>query len=159
MRKPIRGLSRRALAPAVAAALLSAGGCIVGTLPVPAPNDVNPSIPQANASARETLVLNQLQLISRGQGLYAMNSGKYATMEQLVAAGHLTRPPDGLRYTFTLTLAPDGNGYTVSATPQQYGPDGQRSFFLDQSGVIRGANHGGSPATAADPPAQDLLGN
>jgi hypothetical protein len=147
-----------AVAALAAFAAVAASGCLVGTLPVPAPNDVNPSIPQANASARETFVMQQLQLITRGEGIYAMNNGKYATIEELIAAGQLTRKPDGLNYNITLTLAPDAQSYTVSATPQAYGPDGQRSFFVDETGVIRGANHGGSPASAADPPAQDFTG-
>jgi hypothetical protein len=150
---------RLASSSVVGATLLTASGCLVGTLPVPAPNDLNPSVPQANAAAREAVVLQQLQLITRGEGLYAMNNGKYTTLEGLLAAGHLTRMPDGFKYNVTLNLSPDEQSYTITATPQVYGPDGQRSFFADQTGVIRGANHGGSPASAADPPAQDMMGN
>jgi hypothetical protein len=158
MRNPIVGFLRSASASAALSALVVTGGCLVGTLPVPSPNDVNPAAPQANAAARETFVLQQLQLITRGEGLYSMNNGKYATMDELVAAGHLNHVPSGLNYNITLTLSADAQSYTVQATPQVYGPDGQRSFFADQTGVLRGANHNGSPATAADPPAQDFTG-
>jgi hypothetical protein len=159
MRSRISELFMRLAPLGLGAVVLTVSGCVVGTLPVPAPNDVNPSVPQANAAAREAVVLQQLQLVTRGEGLYAMNNGKYGTFEELIAAGHMTRMPDGFKYIVTLTLSPDAQAYTITATPQLYGPDGQRSFFVDQTGVIRGANHGGSPASAADPPAQDLMGN
>jgi len=158
MRNRIAGFLRSASACASLSVFVATGGCLVGTLPVPGPNDVSPAAPQANIAARETFVLQQLQLITRGEGLYSMNNGKYATMDQLVAAGHLNQPPNGLNYNITISVSADGQSYTLQATPQVYGPDGQRSFFADQSGVIRGANHGGSPATAADPPAQDFTG-
>jgi type IV pilus assembly protein PilA len=45
------------------------------------------------------------------------------------------------------------SGYTVTADPIQPGPFGTRSFFTDQTGVIRFSNNGGS-ATADSPPLQ-----
>jgi type IV pilus assembly protein PilA len=50
-------------------------------------------------------------------------------------------------YFFTYTAA---NGYTIAADPVQLGSSGQRSFFSDQSLVIRVANPG--PATVASTP-------
>lgn len=40
----------------------------------------------------------------------------------------------------------------VIAVPASYPKTGRRSFFIDETGVIRGANHGGAPATIDDPP-------
>jgi len=45
------------------------------------------------------------------------------------------------------------SGYTVTADPIQRGTTGQRSFFTDQSGLIRVSNNGES-ATADSPPLQ-----
>jgi type IV pilus assembly protein PilA len=45
------------------------------------------------------------------------------------------------------------SGYTVTADPIQRGTTGQRSFFTDQSGIIRVSNNGES-ATADSPPLQ-----
>ena len=45
------------------------------------------------------------------------------------------------------------SGYTVTADPIQRGTTGQRSFFTDQSGIIRVSNDGES-ATADSPPLQ-----
>jgi hypothetical protein len=42
-------------------------------------------------------------------------------------------------------------GFTLAATPIKYGNDGRRSFFLDSSGTLRGADKNGAVATADDP--------
>jgi hypothetical protein len=41
--------------------------------------------------------------------------------------------------------------FELGAGPTQYGTTGRRSFFLDSSGKMRGADKQGAPATAADP--------
>jgi type IV pilus assembly protein PilA len=45
------------------------------------------------------------------------------------------------------------SGYTVAADPIRRGTTGQRSFFTDQSGIIRVSNDG-EPATVDSPPLQ-----
>jgi hypothetical protein len=42
--------------------------------------------------------------------------------------------------------------FKISAVPRQYGVTGIRSFFTDQSGVVRGGDKNGQPATENDPP-------
>jgi hypothetical protein len=42
-------------------------------------------------------------------------------------------------------------GFMLAATPVVYGKDGRRSFLLDASGTIRGADKNGAVATADDP--------
>jgi hypothetical protein len=44
-----------------------------------------------------------------------------------------------------------GSGFSLAATPVVYGKDGRRSFFLDSSGTLRGADKNGALATANDP--------
>jgi hypothetical protein len=43
------------------------------------------------------------------------------------------------------------SGFTLAATPVVYGKDGRRSFFLDSTGALRGADKNGVVATASDP--------
>ncbi len=43
------------------------------------------------------------------------------------------------------------DGFQLAATPIEYGKGGQRSFYLDSSGTLRGADKGGTVATADDP--------
>jgi len=47
-----------------------------------------------------------------------------------------------------------GDTFEAVATPREYGKTGKRSFFVDKSGVVRGDDHGGAPATVADKPVQ-----
>ena len=65
-------------------------------------------------------------------------------------------------YTFRYRVVPaagaetpeDANkkaSYEVAATPYDYGKTGRRSFFLDSSGVLRGADKHGVVATTDDP--------
>jgi hypothetical protein len=42
-------------------------------------------------------------------------------------------------------------GFMLGATPVVYGKDGRRSFLLDASGTLRGADKNGAVATADDP--------
>lgn len=44
-----------------------------------------------------------------------------------------------------------GAGFTLASTPVVYEKDGRRSFFLDETGVLRGADKNGVVATADDP--------
>ncbi len=58
----------------------------------------------------------------------------------------------GYRFTYTLTAkGPPGTAYTYVARPVEYGRTGYRSFFTDQSGVIRSTGDERA-ASAADPP-------
>ena len=41
--------------------------------------------------------------------------------------------------------------FALAATPNEYGKVGRRSFFLDSSGVLRGADKQGATANSADP--------
>jgi hypothetical protein len=63
----------------------------------------------------------------------------------------MNQTPQGLGYSIDLNVTSDG--YEVIAVPKVYGPDGRRSFYLDQTGVIRGDDHQGGAPSASDPPA------
>jgi hypothetical protein len=51
-------------------------------------------------------------------------------------------------YNFQLTASRDQ--FEATASPVEYGRTGRRSFFVDQTGVVRGDDHGGGPANAGD---------
>ena len=42
-------------------------------------------------------------------------------------------------------------GFVLAATPNEYGNDGKRSFYLDSNGILRGADKHGEVATSTDP--------
>ena len=47
-----------------------------------------------------------------------------------------------------------GARFSITATPQSYRKTGRKSFYVDETGVIRGADKNGAPANADDPPIQ-----
>jgi hypothetical protein len=67
---------------------------------------------------------------------------------------------DGYTIRYTILPAPAGptdedpiktETFSLSSFPKEYGKTGRRSFFLDSSGTLRGADKQGSGATSADP--------
>ncbi len=59
-------------------------------------------------------------------------------------------------YKFTVTVKePDYDeaaGFEAVAVPETYGSSGIRSFYVDETGVMRAANNRGEVATALDDP-------
>lgn len=105
------------------------------------------------ATGNETSALIALTLLRDAQDEFkkGKGQGRYGTFEELQAASVF--PKGELRnefYRFEVLAA--GDSYRVNATPKEYGKTARRSFFLDESGVIRAADRQGQPATAADPP-------
>ena len=63
-----------------------------------------------------------------------------------------------IRYTITSAAGAQSEqeankteAFFLVSCPAEYGKSGKRSFFLDSSGVLRGADKKGAPATSADP--------
>ena len=101
----------------------------------------------------EAYARSALEMIARAQTTYRANKGdgQYATLEQLITEGAVTKSMlQDFGYTITVNVS--GAGFTVSAVPNEYGKTGKKSFFIDESGVLRGGDHGGGPATIADNP-------
>jgi len=77
--------------------------------------------------------------------------GSFATLEQLIKEGRITKDAvEDHGYKFELLIT--GDNFQVTAVPVEYGKTGKTSYFIDQSNVLRGADHSGGPATAADQP-------
>jgi hypothetical protein len=86
-------------------------------------------------------------------------NGNYGTFTQLYEFGLIRkRLASGFLhgYIFTCTIVPQTNStpasFKISAVPASYGTSGIRSFFIDESGVLRGADKNGAPANEDDPP-------
>ena len=76
-----------------------------------------------------------------------------AEQASLVDAQMAAGAKDG--YAFRYRIVPDAAGndtaFELAATPQKYPTSGKRSFFLDKSGKIHGADNQGVVATVEDP--------
>jgi hypothetical protein len=55
---------------------------------------------------------------------------------------------------YKIEVMVSGNKFEITAVPIEYGKTGRTSFFVDESKVVRGGDHGGGPATISDKPVQ-----
>lgn len=109
----------------------------------------------------ERCTVQNLRLLHSAQMTYAatIGNGHYGRFEQLFAAGlinatlasHFAR---GYVYSESW-MAPTQTfpaTFQVYASPTSYGGTGIRSFHIDQTGILRGADKNGAPAGPSDPP-------
>ena len=103
----------------------------------------------------EGMAMGSLRTIFSAESVYQSTTGKgkYGTLDQLVEQ-KLVSKPFLEKYGYDLEVRTSGDEFEAVATPREYGKTGKRSFFVDKSGVVRGDDHGGTPATAADKPVQ-----
>ena len=101
----------------------------------------------------ERMAMSVLWSISGAERQYKEEKGTgYAALEELITEKKLSKETmEQSGYKFEIRLTSDG--YEISAVPIEYGKTGKLSFFMDHQGHgIRGADHGGGPASASDPP-------
>ncbi|MCA1621243.1 MAG: hypothetical protein LC795_18450 [Acidobacteria bacterium] len=77
--------------------------------------------------------------------------GRFGTLEELRAEGLLEKDflTGETEYRFELNAGADK--FEITATPKNYGKTGRRSFRIDESLTVRGADHKGERATPDDP--------
>lgn len=107
---------------------------------------------QAPIKSKESTAMYALMRIIAIQNDYKKGpgAGSYAaTLDDLRQAGLLKE--DFLKtQDYKIEMTASGTKLEVTATPVQYGVSGRRSFFIDENGTLRGADHGGERATVAD---------
>jgi hypothetical protein len=103
----------------------------------------------------EGIATGLLQYIASAENQYKSGPGKgsYGSFQQLVDAKMLM-PEQFDKYGYKFDINASGDQFEAVATPKEYGKTGKRSFFIDKSGVVRGDDHGGAPATVGDKPVQ-----
>ena len=100
--------------------------------------------------AKEREAMSKLWMIENAERRYKEKNPAYGSLEELVEAQFLPKEAlNSANYKFELTITADG--FSILAVPIEYGKSGKLSFFLDQTGLVRGADHGGNPASASDP--------
>jgi hypothetical protein len=92
--------------------------------------------------APEIAALKNLQIVNTAQVQFNSQFGRFAK-----SLAELGSSASGEKFGYKFTLAGTPTGYTVSAVPSAFGSTGSRTFYSDQSLVIR-ENYGQEPATA-----------
>ena len=116
-----------------------------------------PNLLQSKADANEASAISSMRnLVSSqitysattGAGTYATSLGSLST-SKLIGSVLGSGTKDG--YTFSASTGTGNTTFSLKARPQTYGSTGTRSFFADESGVIR-YNTGDAEADSASPP-------
>jgi type IV pilus assembly protein PilA len=119
-----------------------------------------PKLNQNRMHTQETAAIRQIGTLHTAQTQYYSQFGKYATtLAELgpPASGQAGPqaadliPGDlalGIKTGFRFTLTGGPAGYVISAVPETFGNTGRRTFYSDQTLVIR-ENWGAEPATMA----------
>lgn len=111
------------------------------------------STKQGPIRGHETTALVLLTEVRQAEDSFkkGKGQGRYGTLEELRGANLI---PKYLLNdeAYRLEILASGDGYQATATPLEHGKTGRRSFYLDESGLIRGADHQGQRATSSDPP-------
>ena len=119
-----------------------------------------PKYQRAQIFVRETAALKAIQTIHTMQIQYQSQYGRYAnSLAELgppasgaasPAAADLipTDLASGLKQGYKFTVAGTPGGYTINANPVVFNSDGTKTFYSDQTMVVR-VNYGPEPATAS----------
>lgn len=126
-----------------------------------------PNLLAARRAANEGSAQASLRTLHAAEATYQSTSGagKFGTLSELAAANLIdlklaTGNKNG--YNFTIELTTDDMnypGFEVVARPLTYRSDGIRSFYIDQTGVIRAGDNSGGPATKMDLPVNNYNDN
>jgi type IV pilus assembly protein PilA len=123
-----------------------------------------PQMSKSRMHAQEMAAIAEIGTIQKAQVQYYSQFGQYATaLTQLgppsssgaaegpQAAGLIPASlANGSGSGFTFTLSQTPTGYALTAVPKAFGSTGRRTFYSDQTGIIR-ENWGQDPATAQSP--------
>jgi len=119
-----------------------------------------PKYNQTQMYMRETAAVKAIQTIHQMEVQYQSQYGRYATsLAELgppqsgnpgpAAADLIQRDlSEGEKQGYKFAVTPTQGGYVVQAQPVNYGSSGRKSYYSDQSMVIR-ENDGPEPATAS----------
>jgi len=114
----------------------------------------------------ESLAISSIRNIATSQIIYTfatsgtspLDTGDFANdLKALETAGHIDSVlGSGTKDGYAFSTSGDANTFTASASPLSFGSTGTRSFFTDESGVIRYTRED-RPATVEDSPLDSPL--
>lgn len=121
-----------------------------------------PNLLASRRAANEGSAMASLRTISSAEMVYysTVGAGKYGTLNDLAKAGLLdaklaTGTKNGYHFTVELTTNEDNvEGFAAVGVPITYRSTGMRSFYIDETSVLRAGDNSGGPSTKMDEPLQ-----
>lgn len=120
-----------------------------------------PNLLAAARAANEGSAIATLRTVSAAEATYQSIFQRFGTLEELESEGLIdpalaSGTKNGYRFRLKVTKNEDGlEGFEVVALPMTYQRSGRRSFYVDESMIIREADNGGGPSTEFDRPLPD----
>lgn len=119
-----------------------------------------PNLLASYRAANEGSALSSLRTLHAAEATYqaTRGQGQFGTLNQLAAEGLIdsklaSGTKNGYNFTIELTTTDDNYpGFAVVGVPVTYRKTGVRSFFVDETGVIRAGDNSGGPSTKMDLP-------
>ena len=121
-----------------------------------------PNLLASRKAANEASAMSSLRTLHAAEATYqsTAGNGKFGTLNELAAMNLIDSKlaagkKNGYNFTVEVTISEtDLPGFSVVGVPMTYGTtgSGNRSFYLDETGVIRAADNSGAPATKDDLP-------
>ena len=142
--------------------LISMAGCIpkpdeTGKIKLPDQSsksgDDKPSVRQVPQviAANEIAAMARMRTIATSEMAHFAEQSKYATLDELVQSGLVNDPMKGSLRGYRFDVRAKTNSFEATAVPENFGVTGRRSFYIDDTGVMRAAEKEGAAATASDP--------
>ncbi len=104
----------------------------------------------ASQSSRDNATRASMLTIARVEASFYAAHGRYASLAELVDAGFLPTDPSEARMSQFFIEASE-NAFACYSVPSDYPASGRMSYFIDQTGKLRGSDRRGGRASASDP--------
>jgi len=118
-----------------------------------------PNLLASRMAANEGSAISSMRTISSAEATYQGLFQHFGTLDelaerQLISSSLASGTKHGYKFTVELKTNgyPNADGFEVMAVPITYQSSGRRSFYIDESMVIRAADNQGRPSTSSDPP-------
>ncbi len=117
-----------------------------------------PNLLAARRAANEGSAMATMRLISSAEISYQSTFGKFATLDELAAQNLIDQKlaagtKNGYSFRIEMTTNEENlEGYAVTGVPLTYPSSGARSFYVDETQVLRVADNRGGPASKMDQP-------
>ncbi|HEV7683979.1 MAG TPA: DUF3352 domain-containing protein [Pyrinomonadaceae bacterium] len=105
------------------------------------------------ASSNEAVTQSMVRTTANAEVTFKATegNGSYASLDQLASAGLVSKETFD-KYGYRIEVLAAGNKFEITAVPIEYGKTGKVSYFIDETQILRGGDHGGGAATLADEP-------
>lgn len=105
--------------------------------------------------ANERGAMGALFMIANAEEQYRSDkgNGSFGSVEELRAAGFISDEMLEING-YKIEIVAAGNKFAATAVPVEYGKTGKTSYFVDETKVLRGGDHGGAAASVNDKPIQ-----